>query len=120
MMMKQAARPIPQLPTEAVRLLHDGTKRVSYALALEIVDELRRDPSRAAYARRWIEANPLAYRPDQEAWLALLGGPMDILSRELLRLDGRGELLRDTMPSFGAVDEVRRLAIARSARDAHS
>lgn len=116
----ESDRPIPTIPPEAARVLYDATKRVAYALAMEIVEELRRDPSRAGYARRWLLANPLAFPVDQEAWMALLAGPVEVLARELLRTDGTGELLRDTMPSFGAIDEPRRLAIARAARDAHA
>lgn len=109
-------RRIPELPPEAVRTLYDSSKRVAYALAMEIVEELRRNPEPLlARAREWRQLHPLAYGPDRDMWDELLNGPVEELCRQLLRLDDRGELLRDTMPSFGAIDEDRRMAIARAA-----
>lgn len=113
---KDQITPIPELPPEAVRTLYDGTKRVSYALAMEVVDQLRRDPQpMLREAREWLQTHPHAYPPDQEMWVNLLNGPVEELCVQLLRLDDRGEFLRDTKPNFGAMDEERRLAIARAA-----
>lgn len=112
-------RPIPGLPREVVRVLHDASKRVSYALAMETVEELRRDPvPLLRHAREWRRRFPLAYEPDMTMWDELLGGPVEELCRALLRLDDRGELLRDTMPSFGPVEDGRRRAIVVAARHA--
>lgn len=111
-----STEPIPVLPPEAVRTLHDASKRVAYALAMETADELRREPAQLiARAREWRRRFPLTYEPDRLMWDALLDGPVEELCRALLRLDDRGELLRDTMPSFGAVSERRRMAIAKAA-----
>lgn len=112
-------RPIPTLPPEAVRVLYDGTKRVAYALAMDTVEELRRDPGTLLRrARDWRRRFPLAYEPDRRMWDELLSGPVEELCRRLLALDDRGEFLRDTMPSFGAVEDGRRRAIAQAARNA--
>lgn len=113
-------RPIPTIPPEAVRALHDGSKRVAYALALETADRLREDPSLVLRALAWRRRFPLAVEDDQATWLALLEGPVDVLCRELLRLDGRGELLRDTKPSFGPVEAGRLEAISAAACNAHA
>jgi len=108
-------RPIPELPPEAVSRLYDGSNRVAYAIAIEIVEGLRRDPApMLEHARHWLERHSSAYPPDRMMWVELLNGPVEDLCRQLLRLDDRGELLRDTMPSFGAMDEDRRMAIARA------
>lgn len=112
-------RPIPAIPQEALSKLYDGTKRVAFALAMETVEELRRNPEPLlTRAREWQKRHPLAYQPDQEMWKELLEVPVEELCRQLMRLDDRGEFLRDTMPSFGAMDEDRRLAIAQAARRA--
>jgi hypothetical protein len=112
----QSTRPIPQLPDEAVRVLYDGSKRVAYGLAMEIVELLQRDPEPLLLrAREWRRRHPLAYGPDREMWDGLLTGPVEELCRQLLRLDDRGEHLRDTMPIFGGIDDDRRMAIARRA-----
>lgn len=117
----QTTKPIPTLPPEVVRVLHDSTKRVAYALAMETVDELRRDPGPLLRtAREWRRQHPIAHGPVQALWDELLNGPVDDLCRALLGLDDRGELLRDTMPVFGACEESRRLAIARAAYHAHT
>lgn len=114
-------RPIPLLPPEAVRVLYDGTKRVAYALAMETVEQLRQEPGpMLERARAWRRTFPIAHPPLRKEWDDLLDGPVEHLCRELLRLDGRGELLRDTMPDFGLTDEPRRLAIARAALHAHA
>lgn len=121
MAMQRNTRPIPELPPEAVQVLYDGTKRVAFALAMEIVDELRRDPEpMLKHARAWRRKFPIAHLPLRREWDELLGGPVSVLCSELLRLDDRGELLRDTMPDFGLTDEPRRLAIARAALHAHA
>lgn len=113
-------RPIPTIPPEAARVLHDGSKRLAYALALETTERLREDPSLVLRALAWRRRFPLAVEDDQAMWLALLEGPVDVLCRELLRLDGRGELLRDTKPSFGAVAAGRLAAISAAAYNAHT
>lgn len=113
-------RPIPTLPPEAAVRLYDASKRVAYALAMETVDRLREDPGLVEAALDWRRRNPLAYAPDQEAWIRLLQGPVEVLCRELLRLDERGELLRDAKLSFGPIPDARLVAITAAAHRAHT
>lgn len=116
-------RPLPQLPEEAVRTLYDGTKRISYALAMDIVDLVRSDPDlhpqlrRAGHAR--LTRHPIPVDDIDRLWHRLLDGPVNELAASLLGLDDHGELLRDTMPFAGVIPEPRRMAIARRARHDH-
>ena len=83
----------------------DRHDRLKYLKATETARRLVLDPSLVESARRFVE-EAMASDPHQAAyaamWRALLERPAGEIAAALIEDSGRGDLLRDTCPVFGA------------------
>jgi hypothetical protein len=102
----------------------DGLHRVAEQRSLElhraVAERLRSDPALVERARDrvagWLREGTVA-RPYGEAWLALLGRPMDELTDFLVDPGERARRMRQTSPFAGVLSPRERWGILHRMRE---
>jgi len=100
--------------------LHAAAEQRSLELHRAVAERLRSDPALVERARdrvvRWLREGTVA-RPYGEAWLALLGRPLDELTDFLVEPGERARRMRQTSPFAGALSPRERWGILRRMRE---
>jgi hypothetical protein len=99
------------------RLIDERSLAFGRAIAARLVD----DPSLIERARanlaRWMPTASPGVRPDLEAWLAALEGPLDGVIRLLTSDDESAARLRQSNPFAGVLSQEERLTILKRFRE---
>jgi hypothetical protein len=97
----------------------DRNHRYSYLVACAIARRIAEDPSRLKDGLLHLErfATRTPHLPDGYGlWKDLLRQPAEVIAARLMELTPRGDYIRETAPSFGALPKDLRAELSRRAR----